>query len=175
VAAGRLGETAARDDLRDVVTSGREPAELQVQAALALGNLGDASAAPALTRALDRDRCGSVELCRQVIRALGKLGDRRATTALVAHLPEVQNRREMVEALGAIADPAAVPALADRLAHDEYVPVRVAAASALARIGGEPARQALARAAADETEVTVLAATKAALRGIAAAKPASNP
>jgi hypothetical protein len=48
----------------------------------------------------------------------------RAVPALLAHLPEVQNRREIVDALGDIGDPAARDALVTRLRSDEYVTVR---------------------------------------------------
>ena len=64
-----------------------------------------------LAEALDRH--DDILLCRFIIVTLGKLGDRRAVPILLAHLPEVQNRREMVEALGALGDPAAVPALVE--------------------------------------------------------------
>ncbi len=81
------------------------------------------------------ERRDDILLCRFIIVTLGKLGDRRAVPILLEHLPEVQNRREMVEALGALGDPAAVPALVESLQHDAYVPVRAAAATALAQIG----------------------------------------
>ena len=108
-------------------------ADLRVRAALALATVGDGSGLPVLAEALERR--DDILLCRFIIVTLGKLGDRRAVPLLLAHLPEVQNRREMVEALGALGDPAAVPALVECLQHDAYVPVRAAAATALAQIG----------------------------------------
>ena len=76
------------------------------------------------------DHCEDVLLCRLIVINLGRLRDRRAVPALLAHLPEVQNRREMVQALGDIGDPSVAGALVDRLAHDVYVSVRVEAARA---------------------------------------------
>ena len=137
----------------------RDP-ELRRHAALALAEHRDAAGLPVLTGALDR--CPGVDECRMVILALGKLADRRATPALLAHLSEVPNRREMVEALGDIADPAALPALVQRLRQDEYVPVRAAAAVALGKIGGAEARAALRAAMAEEREPSVLTALRAA-------------
>ena len=83
--------------------------------------------------------------------------------ALLAHLPEVQNRREMVDALGDIGDPAACAALVERLRGDSYVPVRVQAARALAKIGEPSVIPALERSVKQETETTVVAAARAAL------------
>jgi HEAT repeat protein len=179
VAAARLGEAGARDRLRPVLgEAGPERRELRVYAAIGLAHLGDVAAVPVLAEALDRDQCGSVETCRHVIIALGRLRDRRGTAALIAHLPEVVNRREMVEALGVIGDPAAVPALGERLEKDEYVPVRAEAARALGLIGGEAARVALARAVRREAEASVLAAIQAAAQALGPAEvnaPASTP
>ena len=104
----------------------------------------------------------------QIIFDLGKLRDRRAVPVLIKHLPEVQNRREMVEALGEIGDPAAAEALLARLRSDEYVPVRIAAAKALARLGDAHLAAPVDEAARKEKEATVAAAARAAaaaLRG----------
>jgi HEAT repeat protein len=91
--------------------------------------------------------------------------------ALLAHLPEVQNRREMVQALGDIGDPSVAAALAERLARDEYVPVRVEAARALAKLGGDEARAGLERSAREERESSVKEAARAALSALAARSP----
>ncbi len=129
-------------------------------AALALAARGDARGVPVLGGALDH--CDDVLLCRTIIANLGKLRDRRAVPVLVKHLAEVQNRREMVEALGDIGDPAAADALLERLREDEYVPVRVAAAQALARLGDARVATALDAATRVEKEATVIAAARAA-------------
>ena len=105
---------------------------LRVRAALALAATGDGGGLPVLAEALDRR--DDILLCRLIIVTLGKLGDRRAVPVLLQHLPEVQNRREMVEALGLLADPAAIGPLVENLRHDAYVPVRAEAARSLAKI-----------------------------------------
>jgi arylsulfatase A-like enzyme/HEAT repeat protein len=131
---------------------------LRVRASLALAGIGDPAGVLVLGEALDH--CDDVLLCRLIILSLGKLRDARAVPSLLAHLPEVQNRREMVDALGEIGDPRAVQALVERLRGDEYVPVRVRAAVALARIGDRTALGALQQAARHDTEPTVVAAAR---------------
>jgi arylsulfatase A-like enzyme/HEAT repeat protein len=169
VGAVRLGDGPARTRARAILdepgkleaTSGPS-GSLRVRAALALATVGDASGVPVLSDALDH--CDDVLLCRLIILSLGKLHDRRAVPALLRHLPEVQNRREMVDALGDIADPSAKTALIDRLRSDEYVPVRVQAAAALAKLGDRSALPALEHAARLDTEPTVVAAAREAAR-----------
>jgi arylsulfatase A-like enzyme len=129
----RLGDGTHRARVAALVSDAKTGDELRVRAALALATAGDGSGIPVLAGALDRH--DDILVCRLIIVTLGRLGDRRAVPILLAHLPEVQNRREMVEALGALGDPAAVPALVESLRHDAYVPVRAAAATALAQIG----------------------------------------
>ena len=169
VGAVRLGDVPARGRVQALVVA---PAAsdlaptLRVRAALALAGVGDASGVPVLAGALDR--CDDVLLCRLIILSLGKLRDARAVPALLAHLPEVQNRREMVDALGEIGDRRARDALIDRLQRDEYVPVRVRAAAALARLGDPVAVGALAHAARHDTEPTVVAAARAAAAALEA-------
>ncbi len=63
-------------------------------------------------------------------------------------------RRVAVEALGTMRDVASVEALARRLAEDEATSVRSAAAAALGKVGGAPARSAL-EAALSDPEPTV--------------------
>ena len=98
IGAVRLGDVGARERVRAVVTNRAAPRLLRIRAALALAKIGDASGVPAMNEALDH--CDDVLLCRLIIITLGQLRDRRAVPALLAHLPEVQNRREMVDALG---------------------------------------------------------------------------
>jgi HEAT repeat protein len=110
------------------------------------------------------EACGNdVGLCKRVLAALGRLRDRTALPALVAHLPFVQTRPETVVALASLEDPAAVGPLLGCLESDEYVPVRVAAAEGLGRLGGARAVQGLARALAREPEEAVRVALRAAL------------
>src|SRR4029077_12277673 len=142
---------------------------LRIRAALALAKVGDASGVPALNEALDH--CDDVLLWRLILITLGQLRDRRAVPALLLHLPEVQNRREMVDALGAIGDPAACDALVERLRGDSYVPVRVQAAKALAKLGEPSVIPALERAATQETEAPVAAAAREALAALGPRAP----
>jgi arylsulfatase A-like enzyme len=176
VGAVRLGDAAARGRVRALVTAPAEadagaPAatSLRVRAALALADVGDPTGVPVLGASLDR--CDDVLICRFIILALGKLRDRRAVPALLQHLPEVQNRREMVDALGDIGDPAARDALVERLRGDEYVPVRVQAAVALAKLRDRGALPALERTAKHDTEPTVVAAAREAARALTAPSP----
>ena len=173
VAGARLGDAAALQRTRGLLDPSGGDRELRVQAALALARARDGAGVPVLASALD-DCQENVLLCQGIIRALGELRDRRAVPALLAHLSEVQNRREMVEALGEIGDPAAVPALVEHLAEDAYVPVRAAAATALAKLGstgGGQAKAALERSAREEKEPAVQAAVRAALKALASASP----
>jgi FOG: HEAT repeat len=102
-------------------------------------------------------------LCKSIVVTLGKLRDARAVPALIAHLPDVLTRVEVVQALGEIGDASGEPALVERLKTDEYVPVRVAAARALARLGGARAVLALRWSASHEKEPRVVEAVRAGL------------
>ena len=172
VGAVRLGDTAARPRIRAVLDNPGAGRPLRIRAALALAQVGDPAGVPVLNDALDH--CDDVLLCRLIIINLGRVRDRRAVPALLAHLPEVQNRREMVDALGDIGDPAARDALVVRLGSDEYVPVRVQAARALAKIGDPSVVPALQRSARQETEASVAAAAREAVAILAKGRPASN-
>jgi arylsulfatase A-like enzyme/HEAT repeat protein len=175
VGAVRLGDVPARVRVKSLVADGAPAgapaatATMRVRAALALANAGDAAGVPVLAEALDH--CEDVLFCRLIIHSLGKLRDPRAVPALLAHLPEVQNRREMVDALGEIGDRSARDALVARLTTDEYVPVRVRAAVALAKIGDRGALAALERAARLDTEPTVVTAAREAAAALEARPP----
>jgi HEAT repeat protein len=165
VGAVRLGDEAARVRVAALVDTGSSPT-LRVRAALALASIGDARGVPVLAGALDH--CDDVLLCRVIIVSLGKLRDPRAVPALLGHLREVQNRREMVDALGEIGDRSARDALVARLREDEYVPVRVRSAAALAKLGDPAALVALEHAARHDTEPTVVAAAREAAAALEA-------
>jgi arylsulfatase A-like enzyme len=170
VGAVRLGSEPARPRVRALVEEPvKGPASLlRVRAALALAAVGDATGVPVLAAALDD--CEDVLLGRLMILSLGKLRDKRAVPGLLKHLPEVQNRREMVDALGDIGDRAARDALIQRLRTDEYVPVRVQAAAALAKLGDPSVVSVLEQAARQDTEPTVIEAARAAARTLSAGK-----
>ena len=164
VAAVRLGEAAGLPRLLAIVARpGREAnAALRRHAALSLAQAGDGAGVTVLGEALDG--CSSQEaLCKSIIVALGKLRDVRAVPALIAHLSDVRTRLEVVQALGEIGDASAEPVLVERLKSDEYVPVRVAAARALARMGGARAVLALKWSAGNDKEPRVAAAARAGL------------
>lgn len=80
--------------------------------------------------------------------------------------------------LGNTKDPRAIPALADRLLHDAKAVVRASAAWALGEIGGDEARDALARALERETDPMVIQEIQDALRSLrdshATGAPASS-
>ena len=73
-----------------------------------------------------------------------------------------------MQALGEIGDAAGEPALIERLKTDEYVPVRVAAARALARMGGARAVLALKWSVANEKEPRVVETARAGTGGVEA-------
>jgi arylsulfatase A-like enzyme len=170
VGAVRAGDKTAVErvitHLRDV----KLPRLLRIRGALALGVRNERAGVPTLADALD-DCQDDILFCRLIIIQLGKLKDRRAVPALLRHLPEVQNRREMVDALGDIGDPSAVPALVERLHHDEYVPVRAQAARALAKIGRIDVVPELEGAAREDTETSVAAAAREAIAALRAGRP----
>ena len=166
-AAMRLGEPAGSPRLLAIVTRPGSEARwaLRVHAALALARAGDGTGVVVLGEALDA--CSANEaLCKSIIAALGKLRDPRAVPGLVARLPDVLTRVEVVQALGEIGDAAGEFALIERLKTDEYVPVRVAAARVLARMGGARAGLALKWSVANEKEPRVAEAARAGLTAL---------
>ena len=169
VGAVRGGDMAPAARVRALVSDPSRPRKLRVRGALALAARDDHAGVPTLAEALG-DCKDDVLLCRLIILQIGKLKDRRAVPALIVHLPEVQNRREMVDALGDIGDPAAVPALLERLEHDEYVPVRAQAARALAKIGRADVIPALDKVAHEDTEASVAAAAREAIAQLRAGR-----
>jgi HEAT repeat protein len=165
VALLRLGAGDTPDRLHTLLA--KPPFEategLQVQAALALAEQSDKAGLSVLGAALDS--CGSdILLCKRILAALGRLKDAQAVHPLIAHLSFVQTRRETALALAAIADPASTPALIGCLETDAYVPVRVAAAEALGRLGGARALSALQSVLGREREEAVRTAIRAALQ-----------
>jgi arylsulfatase A-like enzyme/HEAT repeat protein len=157
----RLGEASLKLRVQQIAAS---PAagEARVHAALALAAAGDASGLDALADSLDHS--DDMAFRRTIVLTLGQLGDRRAVPILLKHLGEVQNRREMVAALGQLGDPAAAEALLEHLRADDYVPVRVEAAHALAKLKDPRLAPLVEQAARHETEATVVAAARDAAR-----------
>ena len=165
----RLGDSGARARVAAIAADPNADGKLRVRAALALATVGEGGGISVLAEALDP--CDDVLLCRVIIVGLGKLRDRRAVPILIKHLPEVQNRREMVDALGEIGDPAADQALLERLRSDAYVTVRVGAALALAKIGDRQLAPRVRQAVRHEREPEVLAAAREAAETLEARAP----
>ncbi|HVR63121.1 MAG TPA: sulfatase-like hydrolase/transferase [Polyangia bacterium] len=164
VGAARLGVAAARARVQALVAAPTTEPVLRARGALALLALPGADGAAFAVLGARLHPCDDVPLCRDIILAFGRARDRRAAPFLLAALPEVQNRRELVVALGEIGDRSARDALVDRLESDEYVPVRVEAARALAKLGDARVAPALERAARREGEPAVAAAAEEAAR-----------
>ena len=120
---------------------GDENAEVRKAAISALGHIGDSRGVePLCKRVADKDRG-----CRTAaIEALGGMGDARAVQPLCEVLKDVDLSYEAAPALGELGDKRAVGPLTALLDHKESY-VREAAASALAAIGGDEARAALAK------------------------------
>jgi HEAT repeat protein len=167
VAAVKLGESTGRARLLSIVArpSGESYRALRLHAALALAQAGDGTGVTVLGESLDA--CSPNEaVCRSIVAALGKLRAASAVPTLIAHLPDVLNRREIVQALGEIGDTQAELALIERLKTDDYVPVRVAAARALSRMGGARAVMALKWSVSHEKEPRVAEAARASLAAL---------
>jgi HEAT repeat protein len=89
-------------------------AVLRKNVAIALGNIGDVKAVPALIAALE-DPADDVRMCSA--RSLGHIKDQRSTEALVSLVSDKNNsvRREALNALAQIKDPGAVGALIEAM------------------------------------------------------------
>ena len=160
----RLGsddDASAFDDV--AYTLSHKDARVRRMAAKALSQLDKDRAVPLLLEALPKaDPNSLIEL----IALLGELKDTRALTPLVDLLqegkasgPEVENLRQgVLEALGTIGSPEVIPVLSKLfkkkgfLGRMEPLPLRIAAARALAAIGSREAREAMAMAMETETK-----------------------
>ena len=127
----------------------------------------DSEVLPAALALQDADRV------RPLIERLGQSQDPRVLASLLAQLDNVLSRADLVRALGELGQAGAVPALRERLLHDPYVHVRVAAAAALGTLQArsDRARPALLAAAKSESEAAVRAAIAAALGRPASGRP----
>ena len=144
-AAGKLGAPESLPILLEILRDGSR--EARRRAAVSLRFLGDAEAVPALMDALaDQSRLVQEEAAA----TLGHLGDPRAVPALMNALTATnimaEERRILREylftALGNLGDRQAVPALIRGL-EDYERHVRVAVISALERLGGPDAEDAM--------------------------------
>ena len=124
---------------------------IQVQAAKALGELGDVRAVEPLIAALR----GPDKLRQAAAEALGKLGDARAVEPLIASLkedPSENVRQAAAEALGKLGDVWALESLIASLKEDCTENVRQAAAEALGKLGDVRAVEPLIAALKDSKE-----------------------
>jgi HEAT repeat protein len=118
----------------------KQAPRVRAEAALALGEIGDPSAVPALVAAIDpaaSDRDG-FEANRRLAGALGAMRAREAVPLLqkLTASPDGYTQVAAVDALGAIGDPAAVETLAGVVGSPAVEPVTVQhALLALGRIG----------------------------------------
>jgi HEAT repeat protein len=151
-----LGQTRSRTAVVALATALARDKEVGVRgaAAVALGQIGDASAVPILTEAIGRRIARTGFLNRITFRrteenefvrrsaavALGQIKSRTAVPALIGVLANERAgddvRREAARALGLIGDPAAIPSLRAALtARDPYL--MEIAAEALRKISAE--------------------------------------
>ncbi len=171
---GDIGDATAFEDVAH--TLAHKDARVRRMAAKAMGHLDAARAVPQLIEALPAaDPNSLLELVTQ----LGELKDARAVTQLVDLLqegkasgPDAEKLRQTVlEALGAIGSPEVVPVLSKLfkkkgfLGRMEPLPLRVAAARALAAIGTREAREAMAQAMETESKDEVKAVLRQHLVG----------
>jgi HEAT repeat protein len=94
-----------------------EDIEVQIEAVLALGQIGDPSAVEPLIEKLED--CKGYEMKKMenaIARALGQIGDKRAVDPLIARLALTAGRETIAQALGAIGDKRAVEPLIRQVA-----------------------------------------------------------
>ena len=134
VGLGRIGDRRAVEPL--MILLKHEDSGIRELVATALGEIGDITAIPLLTKALtdDDDRAqGAAERAIERIRP-PKTGSNVQEMVRQLHSANKTQREEAAVELGALGDPEAIyPLIA--LFDDDYISVRVKAASAVARIG----------------------------------------
>lgn len=158
-AAHGLGEAEPQIDRAKAVAALGERltdahAEVRERSAWALGEIEDAAAVPALTRALRQN--SDRGLRSRAAWAMGEIEDASAVEGLVAVLtdPDVELRKQAAWALGEIESGLAVNGLVRALADAEVV-VRKQAAWALGEIEDSAAVPGLVAALAGDADVTV--------------------
>jgi HEAT repeat protein len=120
------------------------------RAGLALGRLGDSTAAPALVEALGRN---DLQIREKAIRILGQLADPSTTEPLLAALSELRNRYLVILALGKIGDPRAYGPLMKILDSDDRTDVRGYAVLSLGWLELPEATSRLIRILKEEPEI----------------------
>lgn len=121
-ALGATRHHSAVSALVDLLNRDKQPS-VRAAAAIALGEIGDAAAVPALSQIIAGDASKKKKsrrdqeefVVRSAVRSLGQIGSRAAVPILVGALQNESNsidtRREAATALGRIGDAAALPAL----------------------------------------------------------------
>jgi HEAT repeat protein len=119
-ALGKTRHGSAVSPLLDLLARDKK-ASVRAAAAIALGQIGDAAAAPGLSQTLvDAGKKKSISdedefVIRSAVRSLGQIGGRTAVPTLISALQNevnsIDTRREAATALGLIGDPAALSAL----------------------------------------------------------------
>jgi arylsulfatase A-like enzyme/HEAT repeat protein len=110
--------------------------DLRRAAALALGENGDARAAPVLIAWWQAERL-PYPRAREVLAALGELRPKEAVAPLVASLDDLRLRPYVAETLAKIGQPAARGPLAERFANERHKDTRVALGAALVKLGAQ--------------------------------------
>lgn len=82
MALGRIGNRQATRTIRTALEDRAEPRDVRLQAAKALGELGDPAASSALASVLRTDPESDLAMSLTVVQALGKIGDATALAAL---------------------------------------------------------------------------------------------
>lgn len=119
-ALGKTRHRSAVAPLSDLMVRDKQ-ASVRAAAAIALGQIGDSAAVPALTLVITgpkkkKSRSDEEEfVVRSAVRSLGQIGSRISVPTLIGALQDESNsfdtRREAATALGLIGDPAALSAL----------------------------------------------------------------
>jgi len=134
----------------------------RIQAIIALGSLKATAAVPLL---LKRINDKNQDIAREAIRALGEIKARAAVAPLIGKIKDDKRsiRKMAIKALGNIGDRAAIPPILDAMEHDKFIPARVDAATAIARIGDKSAADPLKSRLAKEKNEWVNGVIRSAL------------
>jgi bilin biosynthesis protein len=108
-----------------------QPKVIRLNAIMALGKIGEASAAEALIRCLDE---GDIEIRTAAVCALGQMKDPKGVEPRLGVIHDQRLQLTVIWALGNMGEEAAVPVLTGLLASDDRF-VRYNAGRALKKIG----------------------------------------
>ena len=140
---------ASVEPLLEVVKNWREKdPDLRVECVNILGEIKDKRAVPVIISVLNEKH---MTMRYSAARSLGKIGDNRATPDLIKLLedPESEVRFYTAEAIGNIGDEQASKPLANVVLNDSTAKVRLAAITALDKVGGKSESKAVIDALAD--------------------------